>query len=228
MVKRKNYKTALEYRLIGKTYGEIKSALGVPKSTLSNWFSTLKLPRSAQIVLKEKSGRGLLALGKFNRTRTELIHAENEKTRNTFEENVGSITKRELMLIGAALCWGEGYKNFNNSRKSYPYLSFSNSDPAMIKTFLKFTENILDIPHDKIVAAAMIYPGLNQTHAINYWHSVTNIPKEKIRYYRALSRASSQKRPKKLLPYGTLQLRVNHRLNFFKVKGLIDGIVRQF
>ncbi len=52
------YKKAFNLRVKGKSYGEIKEALGIPKSTLSSWFKNLKLPKSAQKILKKKDKKG--------------------------------------------------------------------------------------------------------------------------------------------------------------------------
>ena len=87
-------------------------------------------------------------------------------------------------------------------------------------------EKILGITKDRIKAPIFIYPGMIPEEAINYWQKLTNIPRENFRCQMALSRASQGKRPKNLLPYGTLQLRMNKRQEFFKIRGLIDGIIK--
>ena len=226
MARRKDYHSALELRLAGQTYGEIKKTLGIPKSTLSTWFKCITLSKSTKKILENKTRQGILSLIEFNKIKTREIIRDNQNTRVSFQKKVGKLKSRELMLVGAALYWAEGYKNHNPKQRSYPYLNFSNSDPYMVKVFIMFLENILEIPRSKLSASAMIYPGLNPTSAVDYWHNVSGIPKERMRYYIALSRASSGKRPKNLLPHGTLQIRVNDRLNFFKTMGLVDGIIK--
>ena len=225
MLKRQDYQEALAHRLNGQTYGEIRAILNIPKSTLSTWFSALKLSNKTKAILATKTKRGILALAEFNKTRTKKIAEENENTRRKFAEKIQKLSIREQMLIGAALYWAEGQKNFNTQRRSYPYISFTNSDPEMVKLFIKFMENGLGIARDKMWAIAMIYPSLNPIKSINYWRNITDIPKSRFRFYKALSRASAQKRPKNILPYGTLQIRIGDRLNFFKIRGLIDGII---
>ena len=226
MMRRKDYQSILDQRLAGKTYGEIRKIFGVPKSTLSYWFKTLELSSKAKKILSKKTRDGILALGDFNKNRTEKILQENKDTRQKYTSLVSKITSRELMLIGAALYWAEGYKNFNHTRKMYPYVSFANSDPHLIRIFIEFVEKVLGVSRDQLSAIAMIYPSLNPAVSIRYWRKITGIPMERLRYYSTLSRASAQKRPKNLLPYGTLQIRVNQRINFFKIMGLIDGIVK--
>lgn len=51
---RKDYSAALALRLEGKTYGEIRKNFRIPKSTLSGWFSTLKINNKARKILESK------------------------------------------------------------------------------------------------------------------------------------------------------------------------------
>src|SRR3989344_3607063 len=217
------YQKALNLRLKGQTYGEIKSLFGIPKSTLSTWFSKLKISEKTRKILKAKQKEGYLKLVEFNKTRTIGIKEENENIRKSYESKVKKLNSRELSLLGAALYWGEGYKNFTLKRGAYPYISFGNSDPEMIIVFINFLEKIIGVSRNRMRGQAMIYPNLNPEKSVNYWQEITGIPLENIRYQVALSRASHGRRPKNLLPYGTLQIRVSRRQDFFKIRGLIDG-----
>lgn len=223
--RREDYQEAMRLRYSGSTYGEIHSLLRIPKSTLSTWFSTAQLPLKAREILVHKTREGIKALGRFNHERTLRIVNENETIRTRYMRMVGALSKRDLMLLGAALYWGEGHKNFSSSRKSYPFISFSNSDPDMIVLFIEFVERILGVPKCDLWGIAMIYPSLDPKKSIAYWRSISGIPKERFRCYSTISRASNGKRPRNLLPYGTLQIRVHKRHHFFKIRGLIDGIV---
>ncbi|MDO8496840.1 MAG: hypothetical protein Q7S43_05330 [bacterium] len=223
---RRDYQAALALRLEGKTYGEIRRSFKIPKSTLSTWFSKLKISNRAKKILESKKREGYLKLLEFNKTRTVNIKKENEKICSVFKSKIEKLSDRELLLIGAVLYWGEGQKNFTFKKYGYPIVSFSNSDPKMIQVFIKFLESILGFPKDRMRAQVMIYSGINSLAAIDYWHNVTRIPKENISYFVALSRASKGIRPKNLLPYGTLQIRINRRQEFFKIRGLMDGIIK--
>jgi hypothetical protein len=222
----KDYQAALTLRLQGKSYGEIRQIFHVPKSTLSNWFSSLDLNKEAKKILKTKTKNSYLKLVEFNKTRTIEIKKENEDIRKKYESRFGKLNNRELSILGAALYWGEGYKNFTLKKGAYPYISFGNSDPYMIIIFITFLEKIIGVQRNRMRGQVMIYPNLDPATAVNYWWGVTRIPKENLHYHVALSRASQKKRPKNLLPYGTLQIRVHSRQEFFKIRGLIDGIIK--
>ncbi len=223
---RKDYKVALALRLEGKTYGEIRGLFGIPKSTLSNWFSTLKLNNGARKILDSKIKNGYLKLIEFNKVRTINIKKENEDIRKNYESRISRLNSRELTILGTALYWGEGYKNFNLKSGAYPYICFSNSDPLMHKAFIPFLERILKITRSRIRCQVMIYPNIDPQKAVQYWQNITQVPIENFRTQLTVSRSSQGKRPWNLLPYGTLQLRVSQRQEFFKIRGLIDGVVK--
>src|SRR3989338_3394728 len=223
---RKDYPAALALRLDSKTYGEIRGIFKIPKSTLSGWFSNLKLSGRAKKTLESKKKNGYYKLLEFNKLRTINIHKENEDIRKNYESRIRRLSNRELMILGAALYWGEGYKNFGQKKNIYPYVCFGNSDPLMHKVFVAFLERCLKINKDRIKCQAMIYPGTNSQKAIDYWQDVTQIPVKNFRTQLAISRSSHGKRPWNILPYGTLQLRVSQRQEFFKIRGLMDGIIK--
>jgi len=226
MESRKDYQAALALRLEGKTYGEIRGIFKIPKSTLSNWFSDLKISSKAKKILESKKKNGYYKLVEFNKIRTIKIHQENEDIRKSNEDRVNRLSSRELMILGAALYWGEGYKNFGQKKNIYPYICFGNSDPEMVITFVSFLERILKISKDRMKCQIMIYPNLSSQKSIDYWQNLTKIPSENFRTQMAISRSSQGKRPWNLLPYGTFQLRVHKRQEFFKIRGLIDGIIK--
>lgn len=216
--------SAIALRSSGLTYGEIRKVLNISKSTLSTWLKKLELPPEAQRLLAKKDRIGIKALAKFNIDRTEKIKIENQDIIELYSREVGKMSNKELMLVGAALYWGEGYKNFG--KPSSAHVSFANSDPSMVKVFMRFITEVLKVAVNQVRAKAMLHPNISSSGAINFWHSVTGIPKENFKAYIVLSRASRKIRPKNLLPYGTLQILIGKRQEFFKIKGLIEGIIK--
>src|SRR4030042_2470197 len=107
MVQNNLQQKALGLRLGGKSYGEIKRVLGVPKSTLSNWLKNLVLPPSVIKVLEEKRKATRKQLMEFNRRRTQIIQTENKNIHRVAVNEIKTISKYELLLVGAALYWAE-------------------------------------------------------------------------------------------------------------------------
>jgi transposase len=220
---------ALKYRLQGKSYNEITKLLGVPKSTLSGWFYNLQLSEPARQRLQSKVYEGSLkGLIKKNKQQT-LTAQKNAKTiRTAASSQIAHLSKKELLLLGAGLYWGEGYKRpivKNGKAKSYHPVSLSNSDPKLVAVFLKFLREICEIKEEKLHAGLRIYQHQNAEQLLQFWTKLTNIPKERFeKFYYGVSKSSLGKRPFNILPYGTIQIRVNSTNTYHKIMGWIEGI----
>lgn len=216
---------AFVLRLKGKSYGEIKRVLNIPKSTLSSWFKNCPLPSAAKKLLEQKRLAPRKQLMEFNRRRTQIIQAENKKILQAATNEIRKLSKYELLLLGAALYWAEGYKKQDKNRS--PRVNIANSDPALISIFLRFLREIIKVPEERFKVSVRIYPNINPKLAINFWSKTTKIPQNRFHVTTQISRASRGKRPQNSLPYGTLDLRVNSRQNFYQIKGWIDELIKQ-
>ena len=217
---------AFKLRLSGKSYGEIAKTLKVSKGSLSVWFKNLKLTKTAQNLLEGKM-RFAREHGLFenNRRRTQTIKIENKKVRQTATNEIKPLSKYELLLIGAALYWAEGYNR--QDKIPSPYISFGNSSPDMVVLFLRFLREVMQISEEKLRPIVQIHKNIKPESAIIFWAKVTSIPQKSFRITYQISRASKGKRPYNSLPYGTFKLNVIGRQSFFKIKGWIDGLIRQ-
>lgn len=214
---------AVSLRKAGKSYGDIRKTLGIKsKGTLSNWFKNIKLSKKT-IRLLEKNNKLAHQRGLFtaNKNRKARIENENEKAYNDGQSYIKSISKKDLLLIGAVLYWGEGAK----SERSSLSLSFSNSDPLMISVYMRFIRGILEIPEEKIRAGIHIYPSISADKAKKFWSKITKLPENRFYIITQVSRASQNKRPFNILPYGTVVIKINNRQQFYKMKGIIKGII---
>lgn len=218
------YQKALALRYKGKSYGEIKQLLAISKSTLSSWFKNLELPIATQKLLEEKGRMTREPLMEFNRRRTHMIQAENQKIKQNAFKEIHSLSKYELILTGVALYWAEGQDRFSSGS---PRIHFANSNPSMITLFLHFLREIMHIPEERLKAFILIHPNIDKKTAIKFWSKITKIPQEHLAISCQISRLSQGKRPKNSLPYGTLHLYVNKRQNFFRIKSWIEGLKHQ-
>ncbi len=215
---------AFSLRLAGASYREIQNKLGISsRGTLSYWFKELILTPEAQQRLEKHSAKAArVGFTQFNKNRSARIKAEDLEAYQSGKEIVGVLSHRELMLIGAALYWGEGTKSggVNNT----PRLVFTNSDPNMIVVFMHFVRNGLNIPEDKISGELHLYENINPNTAKIYWSEITGIPTNRFWFTNLVSRASQGRRPTNRLPYGTLAIRIPGRLYFARIRGMMDGL----
>ena len=63
--------------------------------------------------------------------------------------------------------------------------------------------------------------------AIRFWARITGLPEDRFYIVNQASSASLGKRPINILEHGTAVIKVNNRVQFHKVKGMIEGIVKK-
>ncbi|HEY4512781.1 MAG TPA: hypothetical protein VJH63_03995 [Candidatus Paceibacterota bacterium] len=216
---------AIELRKVGKSYSEILKILNLPsKGTLSLWFRDIQLNMEERKRLEKNmklaTDRGLK---KFNVNRSKRILEENQQARLQGILKIGAISKRELLLIGSTLYWGEGTKAENKG--SAKAITFTNSDPLMIAVFMRFVRTIWNVEERRIRAGIHIYPSIKPADARKYWSKVTRLPPERFYIVNQVSRASQGKRAYNLLPYGTAAIKINNRKLFYDIKGMIQGVI---
>lgn len=212
--------------MLGKSYNEIAKDLDIGKSLLSYWLKDLELPPEAKKIVETRNSHLREVFAGYNQQKHERVQKENKEIRGSSLRKIKKITDYELLLLGAALYWAEGYKRHGGRRASH-HLSFSNSDPDMVKFFLRFTRKVLKVSNEKIKPLIHIYPNTDREDAIRFWSNITDIPKNSFSITIKVSKSSRNKRPKNLLPNGTLNLRVHSRQKFFEVMGFIDGIIKK-
>lgn len=216
------YQEAIRLRMEGKSYREIAKITGISKNSASRWCKNLKLPRSAQKILEGKTKYPKELFVKYNQLKAKKVRIANQKIEKNAAKEIQPLSKYELLLVGTALYWGEGYK----TEKSHS-ICFVNSDPHMVALFLRFLREILQIPEEKLRASIRIHPNIIPKNAIKFWAQLTAIPKEQFRITRQVSKASNKKRPLNSLPYGTLDLRVHDKRKLSQIKGWIKGLRRE-
>ena len=226
---RKDKQKVLALRLRGKSYTEIRKELGVPKSTLSSWLSNVQISSDAQKRIEErtrkKSFEGLL---KINKQQTARALQRKQTIIKAAMREISALSRKDLFMLGVSLYWGEGYKRpirRNGRELTCHSVSITNPDPKLIFCFLKFLREVCEIPEEKIKASIRIYEHQNENELLRFWSEITDIKNEKFeKTYYGVSKSSQGKRPFNILPYGTIQIRVNNTELFHKIMGWIEGV----
>lgn len=227
MVRENKKIDAIALRLQGRSYGEIMRKLHISsKGTLSYWFRDLTLSTTARKRLQNNINRayqkGLFA---FNKRRTKSIRAENKALLLRSNKEIPTLSLQEIMLVGAALYWGEGVNR--ELSKGYPLASFTNSDPKMVKVFMRYLREVLQVKDEKITAGVVIYPNLDAQKVRRFWSRITNLDEDKFWISVAVSKVSKKRKPLYYLPNGTVHIRINSRQVFYRIQGHIDGIAHK-
>jgi len=222
-----NYKLlkekAINLRKQGLSYSEILKKVPVAKSTLSLWLRSVGLSKRQKQRLTERKlasiKRGWI---KWHQQRIDLMN----KIKNAAKSEVGGLSKRELWLVGVSLYWAEGTKE----KKHNPgqNVCFSNSDPRMIKIFLKWLKEIIKIEESDIKYEIYIHENSknNLKNVINYWTQITNSNPVNFKYiYFKKSKINTKRKNIGNKYYGLLRIIVRKSTNLNrKISGWIEGI----
>ena len=154
---------ARELRIRGLSYNEIVAQLGVAKSSVSLWVRDIPCPQRFAYVHSE---RRLEGLRKFNEARLARYTAETEAAAG----EIGSLTDREILIAGAIAYWCEGTKNKPYRRANR--VVFMNSDPGLIRFFLRFLE-AAGVDRDDLILRVSIHEDADTEAAQQFWVEVT-------------------------------------------------------
>ncbi|MEV8532742.1 hypothetical protein [Streptomyces sp. NPDC051211] len=152
---------ARELRLQGMTYDQIQVELGCSKSSISLWVRDLPAPQR-----RPPSEQARLAGRKRWEHELAVRDIERQETKQTARAEIGSMTARELFLVGVGLYWAEGGKDKPYDRREK--VQFVNSDPGMVTTFLAWLR-LLEVDPDLLCFSVMIHESADVGSAERYW-----------------------------------------------------------
>lgn len=202
----------------GYSYSQIRKKLGVSKSTINHWFKQLSEKEKRKIrIFRIKNWKN--SYKNYAKIKKEKTIEKERRIQNKAAQKVDSISRKELLLIGIALYWAEGYKGNRWG------LQFSNSDSQMISLMMRFFREICRVKEEKFYMQMILHRNINEKKALNYWSKITRIPEDQFKKACfSLSKSSKGLRKKHQLPYGTLQIRIHDKRLTHQVYGYIKGL----
>jgi len=171
----------INLRKVGKTYSEINKILNlnIPKSTLSYWCKGVVLPKTYHEkieklnIINRAEGRKIALKRNREKRKTYFYEIQNrmfylfEKLRD----------KNTALIALAVLFLGEGSKTSKGS------LVFGNSNPSIIRLFLKLLRYCYNIDESKLRCTFQGRADQNIEELEKFWSRVTRIPL--VQFYRA-------------------------------------------
>lgn len=161
---------ARELRLKGLTYDAIRGELGVSKSSISLWVRDLPKPEPG--AARERTRNAARQRWDRELRRRE---AERRQVKRAAREEVGGLSDREVLLVGAALYWAEGSKDKAYARRER--VELINSDPDLIRLFLRWLE-LLGVGRERWRCRVSIHETADLEGALRYWSQVSGVPRE--------------------------------------------------
>ena len=161
--------SARAMRKLGYSLGEISTKFHISKSTASLWTSKEKLTLAVRIRLKKRQDVAREKALKTIKTKTKNLRKKYNKEAIEILEKINH-TKIHYQIYCSLLYWAEGGKFMDN------HLEFTNSDPTMIKAFIKFLKRGFYIDKSKLRANIHIHEYHNDKRQRKFWQNITKIP----------------------------------------------------
>ncbi len=206
-------------RTQGHSINEIVRLLGVTKSSVSLWVRDVELTASQKKRLSERGH----TLESIEQRRTKRLKNERARRMPIFEKaasGIGPLSKKSLMLVGAALYWGEGAKTKRGK------VDFTNSDPRSIQLMMLFFRKVCEVPEAKFRGHVILHPHLNALEAERYWSALSGIPASQF-YKSSQQHNKASKGKKDSLPLGTFSININDTQLYLRIMGWIEGLYMQ-
>lgn len=210
---------ARELRLQGWTYDRIQAELGCSKSSISLWVRDLPKPepRYTQEEQHALMNAGLARLRAAQDTAREEI-------KHSASRPLGSLTERELFLIGVGLYWAEGQKSKPYDRRER--VIFVNSDPGVIQIFLAWLD-LLNVERRHLRFRVMIHESADVARAERFWAHIAKADVQELQ--RTTLKKHNPKTVRKNTDedyHGCLVIQVNRSAELYcRIEGWWSGIV---
>lgn len=173
-LRQKAIKLRLEKEL---SYTAIKQKLNIPKSTLSYWLRDFPLSEDKILELRRKgwakgeAGRERFrsAMRKKREIKAQIVYKQQQK-------KLRNISKETYFVAGLMLYLAEGDK------RNYTRIVLVNTDSAVIKFFIKWMVEFLNISKNKIKAQLHLYENMDIEKEKKFWQNELRF--NKTQFYR--------------------------------------------
>ncbi len=154
----------------GLDYEQIVAELGVSKSSVSLWVRDMPLPEN--LSYEECRKRSMEGVRQYWAAERPVRDAIRQAVRTAAAREIGNLTDREVLIAGAIAYWCEGTKNKPYNR--IDRIAFINSDPALIRFFMRFLA-VAGIGRDRLICRLYIHESADVDSAQRFWLDVTGL-----------------------------------------------------
>lgn len=220
-------KNAIKLRKQGLTYQEILNKIPVAKSTLSLWLRDVGLAKKQKQILSQKkilsAKRGGIA------KKNQRIEKFNTIVNNA-SKDIGTLSDKELFLIGTTLYWAEGAKEKPDRPGSG--FQFGNMDPRMVQVVLAWLERVCKIQKSMVVYELYIHKSHKNrlSEMVKYWENTLGLNRGSItKVYLKNNQSSNTNRKNTGSEYrGLIRIRVNQSSTLVReIAGWVNGIYKE-
>lgn len=181
------------------SYSQIKKILRVSKSTLSIWLRNYPLSEERIRELQKSEA----VIEKIRNTKRKKREKRLKEIYKTQKKKILPLTNRNFFIAGLFLYWGEGTKCRRDG------LSISNSDPSVIKFFIRWLKKSLSVPRKKMRVGLHLYNDMDVNKEMAFWSEILKIPLSQFIHPYIKKTSSERINHKGGFGHGTCNLRIN-------------------
>ncbi|OGI98157.1 hypothetical protein A3H53_03270 [Candidatus Nomurabacteria bacterium RIFCSPLOWO2_02_FULL_40_10] len=149
------------------SYSAILIQVPVAKSTLSEWLRHFPLSKEKILELRRDGWRkGEASREKFRETMRSKRSERMKRIYDVCSLKISKIPRDAFFVAGLMLYLGEG------SKTNYSKISLANTDPKIVAFFIKWLDEFLDVPKEKLKAQLHLYPNMNLEEEKRFWKSI--------------------------------------------------------
>jgi transposase len=168
---------ARELRASGRTYDEIAAELGVSKGSVSLWVR--EMPRRGRLSYEEFRKRNAEGVSRYWAAERSVREARRQQISDSAAAEIGELSEREILIAGAVAYWCEGTKS-KPYRPRKDTVVFINSDPGLIRLFLRFL-TVTGVTQDRLICRVHIHESADVEGAQQFWRELTGLPEDQFR-----------------------------------------------
>jgi len=187
----------------GQSVKEIARTVGVSRSSVSRWVRDIPLTDRQELALRERmNNRGRAGQLRGNAT----VAARALALRRSWQAEGRRLARRgdSLHAAGCMLYWAEG-------SKARHVAQLSNSDPEVLRFFVRFMRAYFDVPDEKFRVTCNLFADhlARQNEIEAFWLEALGLSRSSLRksIVNVYSKYSQKKR-RNMLPYGTCRVTV--------------------
>lgn len=152
----------------GLGYEDIALQLGVSKSSVSLWVRDM--PRPARLSHEECKKRAAEGARRYWEAERPAREARLLAISAAAAAEIGSLSDREVLVVGAMAYWCEGAKN--KPYRKTNRVSFINSDPDLVRFFLRFLD-VAGVEQNRLTFRLQIHQSAQVQVAERFWLTIT-------------------------------------------------------
>lgn len=206
----------------GYSYTMIEEKLGISRSTMSYWFKDKPFTPNKRALGRMKNGPAKVGINRHNRRVAEIVTLKKQGARE-----VGTLSARDLFMLGLGLYIGEGAKTTEAIR-------IVNSDPEVIRLAVHWLKEACGLADDNLTVSLHLYPDNDIAACRKYWQDVTGLSLQNFRWISIDRRENKERSNRGKLPFGTAHITVRANGDpekgvrlFRRLSGWMSGALNQ-